>query len=209
MLVDIFIKGIIIGLATSVPLGPIGMLAIQRTLNRGLKHGLFTGLGGTVSDIVYSVIILFFLSFVIDTIEVHRHAIQIIGSVIIIFFGLWIFRSNPIAQPLPHEKPVEHSLLNDFVSSFGLTLSNPLIIFVLIALFSHLNFETAETSVTGQVLGLTAIFTGSISWWIFLTTFVNRFRTRFNIRGLKIINRVTGSVIMSLGLFSTFTSFLK
>ncbi len=209
MLIDIFIKGLIIGLGTSMPLGPIGMLAIQRTLNRGQKHGLITGLGGTISDIVYSVIILFFLSFVIDTIEFHREAIQIIGSFIVIIFGLWIFRSNPIAQPLPHEKPVEHSLLNDFFTSFALTLSNPLIIFVLIALFSHLNFVTSATSLTGQIVGLAAIFTGSISWWIVLTSFANRFRKNFNFRGLKIINRIAGSVIMALGFFGTAMSLFK
>lgn len=209
MLIDIFVKGIIIGLSASMPLGPVAMLAIQRTLNRGQNHGLVTGLGGTASDIVYSVITLFFLNFVIDIIELHRFEIQIIGSIVILFFGIWIFRSNPMAQPLPHEKPVEHSLLNDFISSFGLTLSNPLILFVLIALFSHLNFVSAETPVYGLIVGLAAIFAGSFSWWLLLTFFVSRFRNRFNIRGLKLINRITGSVIMSLGIFGTLLTVFK
>ena len=191
MLIDIFVKGIIIGLSASMPLGPVAMLAIQRTLNRGQKHGLVTGLGGTASDIVYSVITLFFLNFVIDIIELHRFEIQIIGSIVILFFGIWIFRSNPMAQPLPHEKPVEHSL------------------FVLIALFSHLNFVSAETPVYGLIVGLAAIFAGSFSWWLLLTFFVSRFRNRFNIRGLKLINRITGSVIMSLGIFGTLLTVFK
>ena len=209
MLFDIFIKGIIIGLSITIPLGPIGMLTIQRTLNRGQKHGLVSGLGGTISDILYSVITLFFLSFVVDLIELHRFEIQIIGSVIIIFFGLWIFRSNPMAQPLPDEKRVEHSMLNDFITSFGLTLSNPFMVFILIALFSNLNFVTVETSVFGQILGLTAIFAGSFTWWIVLTSFVSKFRDKFNIRGLKLINHISGTVIMLMGLFGTLLSLFK
>lgn len=192
-----------------MPLGPIGMLAVQRTLNRGQKHGLVTGLGGSVSDIVYAIITLFFLSFVIDFIEHHKLVIQIFGSIIVILFGLWIYRSNPMAQPLPHEKPIEHSMINDFMTSLGLTLSNPLILFVLIALFSHLNFISSDTSIFGHILGLVAIFTGSLLWWIGLTSFANRFRDRFNIRGLKIINRITGSVIMLLGFFGTVMSLIK
>ncbi|MHB9055230.1 MAG: LysE family translocator [Paludibacteraceae bacterium] len=209
MLIAIFLKGIIIGLSTSMPLGPIGMLAIQRTLNRGQKHGLATGLGGAASDLVYAVITLFFVSFVIDIIDQHRFVIQLIGSIIVVLFGIWIFRSNPIAQPLPHEKPIEHSIMNDFITSFGLTLSNPLIIFVLIALFSHLNFVSLETSIFGHILGLTGIFIGAMGWWTLLTSFSSKFRDRFNIRGLKIINRITGTVIMVLGIFGTVISLIK
>lgn len=206
---DIFVKGIIIGLSTTIPLGPIGMLTIQRTINRGQKHGLVTGLGGTASDVLYSVLTLFFLSFIVDLIEPHRSVIQLIGSVIIILFGLWIFRSNPMAQPLPHEKPVEHSMFNDFITSFGLTLSNPLIIFVLIALFSQLSFVTAETSLLGQILGLLAIFVGSFGWWLVLTSFVSKFRNKFNVRGLKLINRISGTIIMLMGFFGALMSLFE
>jgi len=86
-MVEIIIKGIIIGLFVSVPLGPIGMLCIQRTLNRGRKFGIATGLGATTSDLVYTMITLFFLNFVIDFIEQQRYIIQLIGSIILIIFG--------------------------------------------------------------------------------------------------------------------------
>ena len=66
MLIDTVVKGIVIGLSISVPLGPIGMLCIQRTLNRGRKFGFITGLGATTSDLLYAVITLFFLSFVMN-----------------------------------------------------------------------------------------------------------------------------------------------
>ena len=86
-MLDIIIKGVIIGLFISIPLGPIGMLCIQRTLNRGRKYGIATGLGATTSDLIYTFITLFFLTIVIDIVEQNRTLIQISGSVILIGFG--------------------------------------------------------------------------------------------------------------------------
>ncbi|NLO69548.1 MAG: LysE family transporter [Porphyromonadaceae bacterium] len=196
---DIFIKGIIIGLSVSVPMGPIGMLCIQRTLNRGQKYGIATGLGATVSDLIYSVITIFFLNIVLDFIEERKLIIQIIGSIIIIFFGLWIFNSHPSKQPLPNEKHSDNSLFSDFFTSTALTLSNPLILFVLIALFSQFDFIHPEFSIWGHAFALFSILIGATIWWITLTGLVNRFRYRFSIRGLKIINRLTGGVIIIIG----------
>lgn len=203
MIFDTFIKGIIIGLSISVPLGPIGMLCIQRTLNRGQKHGIVTGVGATLSDLIYSVITMFFLSFVLDFIEERQVIIQIIGSVIIFFFGLWIYRSHPSKQPtLPDEKPAEHSLFTDFITSTALTLSNPLILFVLIALFAQFDFVTSEMTFFVHAFALFSIFVGALLWWITLNSLVSKFRNRLNIVGLKIINRITGGVIIAIGLFS-------
>ena len=183
MLIETLIKGIIIGLSISVPLGPIGMLCIQRTLNHGRKYGFITGLGATTSDLLYSVVTLFFLSFVIGFIDEYRFILQLIGSLIIIGFGVWIFSSNPVSQPRPDEK-YEHSLFTDYVTSFGLTLSNPLILFVLIALFARFDFVTPETTVWVMIAGLISVLIGASLWWNLLTYFVNHFRNKFNIRGL-------------------------
>ncbi len=209
MLFDTFIKGIIIGLSISVPLGPIGMLCIQRTLNRGQKYGIATGIGATFSDLIYSVVTMFFLSFVIDFIEERQVIIQIIGSIIIILFGYWIYQSHPSAQPLPHEKETKHSLLSDFFTSTALTLSNPLILFVLIALFSQFEFVKQEMTIFEHGFALLSILVGGLLWWITLTSLVSRFRNRFNIRGLKIINRLTGGVIILIGIAGTLITFLK
>lgn len=205
---EIFIKGIIVGLSVSVPLGPIGMLCIQRTLNRGQKHGMVTGLGATTSDIVYAIITLFFLSFVLDFIEQHRVVIQVIGSVIILVFGWWIYRSNPVAHPSVKDKIENASLFSDFITSFGLTLSNPLILFVLIALFAKLEFITSEASIGMQMFGLFSVLLGATAWWTVLTTFANKFRHRFNVRGLKLINKITGSIIAVIGAVGLVSTFL-
>ena len=205
---EIFLKGIIIGLSISVPLGPIGMLCIQRTLNRGQKFGLVTGLGATTSDVVYAIVTMFFLNIVIGFIEQHQLVIQLVGSVVIAFFGYWIYQSNPMAQPRPNEKS-DGKLFNDFITSFGLTLSNPLILFVLIALFSQTEFVSSTTSIWVHIFCLFSIVLGATLWWVILTSLASRFRYKFNMRGLKIINRITGVIIMMLGIAGAVMIFIK
>ena len=146
----------------------------------------------------------------LDFIEERQVIIQIIGSVIIFFFGLWIYRSHPSAQPtLPDKKPAGHSLFADFITSMALTLSNPLILFVLIALFARFDFVTSEMTIFVHGFALFSIFIGALLWWITLTSLVSKFRNRLNIIGLKIINRITGGVIMAIGLFSAFFALIS
>lgn len=207
-MIETIIKGIIIGLFISVPLGPIGMLCIQRTLNRGRKYGIITGLGATTSDLVYTVITLFFLSFVIDIVEQNRYIIQLVGSIILIGFGIFIYRSHPSTQPKPNE-PSRHSLFGDFISSFGLTFSNPLVLFVLIAVFARFEFVSSQTTLWISIIGISSILCGALLWWSTLTFLVSRFRNKLNMRGLKILNQITGIVIMLIGCVGVILSLMK
>jgi threonine/homoserine/homoserine lactone efflux protein len=207
-MLEIIIKGILIGLCISVPLGPIGMLTIQRTLNRGQKHGIATGLGATTSDLIYTIITLFFLSRVLDFIEEHRFIIQFVGSIVVIFFGFWIYRSNPATQPKPNET-IKHSLPGDFFSSFGLTFSNPLILFVLIALFARFEFINNTTTLFVSICGILSILGGATLWWGLLTFLVSRFKNKLNMRELKLINQITGFIIIIIGFVGLFLSIIK
>jgi threonine/homoserine/homoserine lactone efflux protein len=203
---DIVLHGIIIGLSISVPLGPIGMLCIQRTINRGQKYGLATGFGATTSDLVYTIITLFFLSFVVDFIDAHKLLIQVVGAVLVVIFGVWIFRTNPVTQPRAHDTENQHSLFGDYITSFLLTLTNPLILFVLIALFAHFSFISSDTKFGEMLVGLLSILLGAGAWWFILTYFASHFRNKFNVRGLKLINQITGGFIILLGIIGLIKS---
>lgn len=207
-MLEIVIKGVLIGLCISVPLGPIGMLTIQRTLNRGQRYGIATGLGATASDLVYTIITLFFLSFVLDFIEQHRFIIQLLGSAVVAIFGYYIFKSNPATQPKPNET-VKHSLLGDFFSSFALTFSNPLVLFVLIALFARFEFIGNKTTLFVSIVGILSILGGALLWWNMLTFLVSRFKNKLNMRELKIINQITGVVIILIGFVGFILSIIK
>ncbi len=204
---ELFIKGFFIGLSISVPLGPIGMLCVQRTLKDGQKSGFITGLGATASDLIYAIATIFFLSFILNFLEKNELIIQILGGIIIILFGAYIYRSNPNAQPKPKARQ-EKTLFLDFFSSFGITISNPLIIFVLIALFARLEFISVEDSITKQFLGLVFILIGASSWWFTLTYIVGHFQKKITRKGLKFINRLSGIVIIIIGFLGFIKAFL-
>lgn len=199
MIFETILKGLLIGLSISVPLGPIGMLCVQRTLNHGRKHGIVTGLGATTSDLIYILISIFFLSVVVDVVEENRQILQLVGSILVVGFGIWIMRSNPVKHPTIKESS-QSNLVGDYLSSFMLTLSNPLIIFVLIALFTRFEFVSRESSITLTIVGILFVLIGATSWWLIITYFVSHFRKNINIRGLKLINLFIGGVIILIGI---------
>jgi threonine/homoserine/homoserine lactone efflux protein len=199
-MIEIILKGILIGLFVSVPMGPIGMLCVQRTLDRGRKYGIATGLGATSSDLIYTLVALFFIGFVEPFLENNKLLIQIAGSLIVIGFGIFIYTNNPSTQPRPHQKP-NNSLAGDFFSSMILTLSNPLILFVLLALFARFGFFGEENTTTiHYVTGILSILSGAFLWWNLLTFFVSKFRHKLSFSGLKLLNKVIGAVISVIGL---------
>lgn len=196
----IFLTGIIIGLFTSVPVGPLGILCIQRTLNRGRMHGIITGLGATTSDLVYAILVGFGMSFIINFIEAYQTLIQIVGSIIICGFGVHVFRSNPSKQlAFSTKKKSKGNYFSDYISAFLLCFSNPLIIFLFIGLFAQFQFFSPEQKFYEDIIGLSSILLGAFMWWLLITLVVSKLRTQFNMRGLWILNKITGSLLIILG----------
>lgn len=198
-MINTILIGIVIGLFTSVPVGPLGILTIQRTLNRGRWHGVVTGLGASTSDLLYAAIVGFSMSFITDFIDAHQFWIQIAGSVIVALFGIHVYRSNPSAQLSSVKKSSKSDYISDYLSAFGLCFSNPLIIFIFIGLFAQFNFFALGQTWLENAVGLLSILIGAFSWWMSLTLIVSKLRNRFNVRGLWILNRITGVVLMLFG----------
>ncbi|MDR1610081.1 MAG: LysE family translocator [Candidatus Symbiothrix sp.] len=196
-IIDIIYKGILIGILVSAPMGPIGLLCIQRTLNKGQWHGFFSGVGAALSDLFYAGMVCLGMGFVVDFIEGNQSILQIIGSIFLLAFGIYIFRSNPSKQ-LHKPKENINSIPQDIISAFFLTLSNPLIIFVYIVLFSRFNFISPEEKIYSMLLGLLCIIIGALSWWFLITFFVGKLRKVINLRGLWLINKIVGTVIIIL-----------
>lgn len=128
-LLYIVIRGIAIGILISAPMGPIGMLCIQRTLNKGRWPAFFTGMGAALSDLIYCLLTGLGLSFITDFIETNQLLLQIIGSIVLAAFAFYLFRKNPARQlTTPQDSP--NTYWKDFVTGFLLTFSNPLILFL-------------------------------------------------------------------------------
>ena len=136
---DILWKGFIIGVIVSAPLGPVGVLCIQRTLNKGRWYGFVTGIGASLSDIAYALLTGYGMSFVFDYVNKNIFYLQLFGSILLLAFGIYTFRSNPV-QSIRPVSTNKGSYFHNFITAFAVTLSNPLIIFLFVGLFRPLCF---------------------------------------------------------------------
>ena len=110
-------KGIIIGVLVSAPMGPIGMLCIQRTLNKGRWHGFVTGLGAALSDVIYAALTCLGMGVVVNFVEANQAPLQLIGSIVLGIFGYYIFQSNPVRN-LKKQREKKLSFTQDFITAF-------------------------------------------------------------------------------------------
>lgn len=207
-MIEIVVKGFIIGFLVSSPMGPVNMLCVQRTLNKGRKHGFATGMGAMLSDLTYATVTLFGMSFAEEFLQKNDVIIQLVGSVILFVFGFFVFRTNPLKGWTPQSKTEDSSCWRDFISSFFITFSNVAIILVFITLYARFTFTPINEGAAHWVAAIVAIAFGAFSWWFFISSFVSRLRKHFNRRGLVILNRIVGSILMIISvagvLFSIF-----
>lgn len=207
-MIELIGKGFLIGVLVSAPMGPIGMLCIQRTLNKGRWHGFITGLGAALSDIIYAAITSLALGFVDGFIENNLDILQFFGSIVLAGFGYYIFKSNPV-RSLQKQKDIKLSFTQDFISAFLLTFSNIFIVFLYIGLFARFGFVRTEYSLGMLLGGVACIGLGAILWWFVITFVVSRLRKWFNIRGIWLMNRIVGSIIIVLSIFGVLSAFFS
>lgn len=202
-LLEIVVKGIIIGIVASAPMGPVGVLCVQRTLNKGRIYGFVTGCGAAVSDIFYALITGYGLSFIYDFINNQRNlfCLQLCGSIMLLCFGIHTYRTNP-AQNTHNVSRNRSSLIHNGVTGFFITLSNPLIIFLFLAMFTPMSFMLPDLPFFQQAIGYLSIFGGAVLWWLFITYAVSKLRNRFDVRGIWIINRIIGAVVITASFIS-------
>ena len=196
-------RGFLIGVLISAPMGPIGMLVVQRTLSKGRWPGMFTGIGASVSDLLYCLLTGFGISFITDLIDRHQLMLQIVGGFVLAAFGIYLFRKNPTRalKAAPGGEAALRagtSFWGDLVSGFLLTVSNPLILFFIIGLFARFNFILPEFGVHHYVGAYLSILAGALGWWYGITFLVNKLRRRFNVRSLWLFNRIIAAILIGM-----------
>ncbi len=189
-------KGILIGMIASAPMGPVGVLCVQRTLNKGRWYGFVTGIGAAVSDIIYAGITGLGMSLVMDFVnnQQNKFYLQIVGSVLLLAFGVYTYRTDP-TRNMHRSGTKKGSLLHNGVTAFLVTFSNPLIIFLFLASYAQFAFVLPNHPFE-MCVGFLSIFGGAMLWWFGLTWLIDKVRAKFDDNGIKIINQVIGAVVM-------------
>ena len=207
MELQFFIKGIIVGLLVSIPIGPMGVLCVQRTLNKGKSSGFSSGMGIATADAIFALVAGLGISFIIHFLREQQLIIKIIGGLVIAFIGLKIFIANPVKQYKKHRREGKN-LFEDFVSILFMALSNPLTIFLYIAIFAGLNVQDVSAGYSSALMVVVGVFAGASFSWYIISTIVNYFRASIRLRRLMWINRIAGLTIILFGVFAICSLFV-
>ncbi|HNV96226.1 MAG TPA: LysE family transporter [Bacteroidales bacterium] len=202
----LLIKGIIIGLSASIPLGPVGLVCIQKTLNSKTRNGVIAGAGAAMADTFFAVVAAFGISAVHNFIETQQLFLRLAGGIILLFLGLKFFLTNPAIQ-IRKQRNKTNNLWADFVSVFLLTLSNPITVVVFGAVFAGFGIIPKESSWFDMIMLVSGVFSGAMLWWISLVYIINMFRKKFRLRRLWWMNKIMGVVITLFGLFALVSAF--
>lgn len=208
---QIIISGFLIGVLVSAPMGPVGMLIIQRTLNKGRWAAFFTGIGAAFSDVFYCLLTGLGLAFITDFIESHAFLLQVFGSLVLVAFAIYLFQKNP-ARALRKRTENKTTFLKDIGTGFLFTFSNPLILFFIIGLFGRFNFLLPEYQYYHYTVGYAMIFAGALVWWFLITFIINKIRAHFNVRSMWLLNRIIGTILIIMavvGIYKGISGFIN
>ncbi|GAB4282495.1 MAG: LysE family transporter [Marinilabiliales bacterium] len=206
--IENLISGVIIGFTASVPLGPIGALCIQKTINKGQLAGFIGGLGAAFSDTIYAIIAGFGISFIIDFIFDYQIYMRIIAAGVLFFLGLKMFFTDIVKQKRKQKLKKSKGLFGDFIATFAYTFSNPLALIFFLGAFAAFGVVKGEGNSVMTVIMLTSgVLIGASFWWFILTFTVNLFRKKFKLRLIWWINKITGIIIVIFAILALLSIF--
>ena len=192
----LFLKGLIIGFAMAVPIGPLGIMCIRKTLAEGHSRGLIIGFGAATADSLFGCIAAFGLTFVSDVIASQQLWLGLVGGGLLLFLGIRTFRARPKDPIIPFGGK---GLLGSYISAFLLALTNPVTIVAFVAVFAAFGLGHGLNIISACLLVL-GVFIGSFLWFLTLSFGATFFRKTLNAGGLRWVNRIAGVLIVLSGL---------
>ena len=185
------------GFAIAAPVGPIGVLCIRRTLSDGRFIGLLSGLGAATADMLYGAVAAFGLTAVQGLLVRQQAWLQVVGGIFLIYLGLRTFFTPPADDSALAPRP--RGMLSAYLTTLGLTLTNPATILSFTVIFAGFRLVDASGGFLAPALLVLGVFLGSAAWWLLLSSAVGLFRDRFNAAWMRWINRVAGLLIAGFG----------
>ena len=201
----LFLRGILIGLIFGVPAGAIGVLTIQRTLDRGFTAGLLTGLGSSAADLLYSCVGVFGITLISDFLTAHQSVIRIIGGVLISGYGALNLRKK---ERPPANAHTGGAPIKCFVSSFVIAILNPATILSFMVAFAAFGITGKLALVEGVSLTL-GVLIGTVLWWLTLSAVTVHFREKVTDRLYKRLRLLLGGLMILFGIIMIAESVIR
>ncbi len=193
------VKGLLLGFSIAAPVGPIGILCIRRTLTQGMRNGLAAGLGAATADAFYGSIAAFGFTIITTIFVDHSLSLRIIGSGFLGYLGYSTFIAKPASMK---EEVYQDGWVRAFLTTFFLTITNPMTILSFSAVFAGFGIGDATSGLFSSYLLVAGVFLGSCLWWFLLSGMVQLLRHRFNYQRLIWVNRISGTLIIGFAVIS-------
>ena len=203
---SLFIQGIIIGLTLAVPVGPISLVCIQRSIADGRLHGIISGIGVASSDSFYAAVSFLGLTIVSGLIMSQQVLFRFLAGIVLIFVGIRVFLSVPAAAS---PQTGHETYLKDYLSMAAIAIANPLTLLFFMVMVPGFGFVIQGNSLLSAMEFVTGVFFGSVVWWILFCGSVGTVCTRISWKNLGLINRVSGILISWFGAGMLLLLFIK
>ncbi len=203
----ILINGFLFGLVLAAPVGPVGVLCVQRTLSEGRLHGLLSGLGAAFGDAIYGAVAAFGISAIQLWINNHQAGLRTIGGIVLLLLAAktLFVRARRVAQPKVGQIHTE-SLLQDFISTFLLAITNPITMLTFAGLFVTLGVTEAGASIGNAAILVTGVFLGSALWWFALASTANLARPYLDGSYQRLVTRISAAILIGFGVYALITA---
>jgi len=212
---QLFFSGIVIGISIAAPVGPIGLLCIQRTLSKNRLSGLVSGIGAATADMIYGSIAIFGLSYLSNLLIKQQTLFGLVGGIFLIALGMKtsfikVSKDEVTEVKLNNQSDYHKQVFSDFLSTFLLTLTNPLTILSFSAIYAGIGYSITNTTNLTGLWFVIGVFIGSSIWWVSLSWFVSLLRGKIlQSNTLRWINIISGFVIIAFGIYTLLSTGLK
>jgi threonine/homoserine/homoserine lactone efflux protein len=195
-MLSVFLRGLLIGFSIAAPVGPIGLLCIRRTLADGRTVGFVSGLGAATADAFYGAVAGFGLTVVSGALVQGQTPLRLVGGGFLCYLGVRTFLARPAQEAALAGR---RGLLGAYLSTLGLTLTNPSTILSFVAIFAGLGLGGGGSDYAGAGVLVAGVFIGSALWWLILSGTAGALRGRLTPSGLRWVNRLSGVILAGFG----------
>lgn len=213
-IIDILLRGVTVGVLSSITVGPVAVLCIKRTLNKSRHSGFVSGLGVACADTLMAIIAFFFYAILHSQIEQFKHILSIVGGIFVVIVGVVIYLQKP-SKKVNLDGTVQNTPWRDFASMFGFTMANFVtVIPYLLAFFAMFGVSSHQgthdvASLFSSLLIIGGFLGGAVLWWFLLTLLISLFRRSFRPHHMRTINRIAGIIIGLLGVITILSTVIS
>jgi threonine/homoserine/homoserine lactone efflux protein len=197
MWLTFLLKGLLVGIIIAVPVGPVGVLCVRRTIFEGRVAGFVSGLGAATADAIFGIIAGYGLTVVSNTLLGYQNWLRLAGAGFLLYTGIKALRTDPVANHRPAGD--REGLFRDYLSSFALTMTNPITILAFLAIFAGIGFTGRAATLGKAAILVLGVWLGSLLWWAGLAFGAGLLRLSFQQRHLVWINRGSGGILLFSG----------